>query len=198
VLLLGVAGLFGLSYSQDKSVEMLDRLDRLQTAQVHAVTAQVAFKTQIQEWKNLLLRGGNEKELAAQLARFKEREAAVQAGLKSLRQELTRLRLDASVAERLSNDHEALGAAYQIALASYRPGTPSTAFTVDASIRGIDRKLNDDIDALARSVEKTGDEELTAFREAGAARYAMLRTVTLTLGALAVLASFGLVYKTVR
>lgn len=118
VLLLGVIGLFALSQAYTKSDAALGRLEALHSAQVAAVTAQVGFKTQVQEWKNVLLRGGNAQDYATHVARFEQREADVRAGLGALQGALTRLGLDGAAAARLAAEHAALGAAMPRSAAS--------------------------------------------------------------------------------
>jgi len=198
VLLLGATGLFALSYTNTQSAAALARLDQLHAAQLAAVATQVAFKTQVQEWKNLLLRGRDAADLTAYRARFEQRAAEVQAGLDGLKKQLAVLGLDAAAAAVLRHEHAALGEAYRRALDNYRPAEAGASFAVDAAVRGIDRKLNDDIDALARTVEETAASELKAVGVAADGRYGVLRKVTLGAGALAVLAAFSLVFQVRR
>ena len=198
VLLLGATGLFALSYTNTKSAAALARIDSLHTAQLAAVEAQVSFKTQVQEWKNVLLRGRQTADFKTYRDRFEQRAAEVQADLAAAEKQLVALGVDATAASRLRTDHAALLAAYRQALAGYQPDNPAAPFAVDATIRGIDRKLNDDIDALARAVEQTSATELKAVGVDAAARYAALRQATLVVGALAVLAAFWLVFQANR
>lgn len=198
VLLLGVTGLFALSYTNAKSVAALERLGRFHAAQTAAVQSQISFKTQVQEWKNLLLRGTHPKDYALYLAGFEQREADVRTNLASLQSELARLELDSLSADSLLAAHIALGITYRDALAAYVPASPETAFTVDATIRGIDRQLNDDIDSLARSVQRAAENNLDAFRAASDARYATLRKVIVALATLTMLFAFWLVFQTAR
>ena len=198
VLLLGATGLFALSYTNTKSAAALARIDSLHAAQLSAVEARVSFKTQVQEWKNVLLRGRNAADYKIYLGRFEERAAEVQAGLATMEKQLAALDLDAAPASRLIADHATLLAAYRQALAGYQPDNPAAPFAVDAAIRGIDRKLNDDIDALAHTVEQSAAAELKATAAGAAGRYAALRQATLIVGALAVLAAFWLVFQANR
>lgn len=198
VLLLGVSSLAVLSYSNTKSAAALARLQSFHDAQIAAVQTQVNFKTQVQEWKNLLLRGASAQDRATYLARFEQRETDVRSGLAALQTHLAALALDPADATRLAADHATLGTAYRNALDAYRPADPASAFAVDASIRGIDRALNEAIDTLAHTVELAATAEFTAYRQAADTRYATLRKVTLIFGTLAVLAAFWLVFQAAR
>lgn len=198
VLLLGATGLFTLSTTNDRSAAALDRIAGLNIARTSAMAAQISFKTQVQEWKNILLRGSRPEDYTVYVAHFSQRETEVQAHLTALRDQLAQLGLDAAPATKLAAEHTALGAAYRRALTGYQPSAPSSAFAVDTSIRGIDRKLNDDIDALALTVATAADTELATLRTDATSRYAALRRVTLILGALAMLTAFWLVFQTLR
>ena len=198
VLLLGAAALFALSSTNEKSLTALARLDQLHAAQVAAVEARVNFKTQVQEWKNILLRGRNATDFASYRKRFQEHAVEVQTGLTAVEKQLAALGLDASGAARLITEHQTLGVTYEKALAGFRPEDATAPFAIDASIRGVDRKLNDDIDALARTVEQAAAAELKSFGETAADRYATLRKITLGIGGAAMLAAFWLVFQATR
>ncbi|HVU24678.1 MAG TPA: hypothetical protein VHE13_11195 [Opitutus sp.] len=198
VLLLSATALFALSYSHTKSAAALARIGLLRKAQVDAVEVQVNFKTQVQEWKNVLLRGHNAADYTAYWNHFEQREAAVRTGLAALQGELERLGLEAAAAGRLVEAHGALGAAYRKAIAAYQRDAPASTFAVDASIRGVDRRLNDDIDALAGIVHVAAEKELKDFYDHGEASYATLRKIVLGLASLTVLGAFGLVFQAAR
>lgn len=198
VLLLGATGLFTLGYTNTRAAAALARIDALHAAQLAAVGAQVSFKTQVQEWKNLLLRGRNAADYQTYREHFEQRAADVQSGLAAVERQLAALGLEATAATRLLADHAALLQAYRQALTGYRPADPGAPFAVDAAVRGIDRKLNDDIDALAHTVEQTAAAELKALAAGATGRYAALRRVTLGASALAVLAAFWLVFQANR
>ena len=198
VLLLGATALFALSSTNDKSIAALARLAQLHAAQVSAVEAQVSFKTQVQEWKNILLRGRNAADFESYRQRFLARAADVRTGLAAVEKQLTALGLDASKVAPLLAEHQALATTYEKALTGFRADDATAPFTIDAAIRGVDRKLNDDIDALAHTVEQAAAAELKRYGESADARYATLRKITLGIGAAAVLAAFWLVFQATR
>jgi hypothetical protein len=198
VLLLGVIGLFTLSYTNLKSAAALDRLSAFHAAEISAVKAQVSFKTQVQEWKNVLLRGRNPADYQAYFKRFEAQEAAVRANLANVEAQLARLGQPPGATASLLEEHAALGASYRAALARTPPNDPDYPFAVDRSLRGIDRKLNDEIDALAQSVDADAQVEFAGFRVAAVARYGRLRQLTLGFGGAAVLGALWLMYQAGR
>lgn len=139
-------------------------------------SAQTQFKIQVQEWKNVLLRGSNEADLIRHLKAFEVNEASVQKHLMSLSKRSGELGLpDMSLAaRRMADEHATLGETYRAALASGRTG-PWDPFSIDRRVRGIDRPLNDALDSVAAALLTETERRRTeaAAREAG--RYQTLR-----------------------
>jgi len=198
VLVLSAGGLFTLNVATRRASEALDRLERFHAAETASYEARVNFKTQVQEWKNILLRGHVPADFATYRGRFKERSADVTRELSSLPAQLTALGLDPAVAVGLLEEHKALNAKYEEALAAYHAESRDSAFAVDAAVRGLDRKLNTDIDALNHTIEQAAAAELKASATAGQERYQTLRIVNFVLSGAAVIASFWLVFLATR
>lgn len=134
-----------------------------------ARSAQVSFKIQVQEWKNILLRGKDAASFDKHLAGFDKEEKDVLgrlSKLKSLIDELgmaDRVRVNETIAE-----FQKLGPAYREALKSYDRSQPNPAAAVDSLVKGIDRAPTQMIDAIAGEVQKIAEE--TAAREMAAAK----------------------------
>jgi len=127
--------------------EILGAVDQARGAQVH-------FKTQVQEWKNILLRGKDPEAFAKYSKGFDEEEEKVKERLLATRQALTRLgagdRIDsASVVATF----EKLGPAYRAALKQYDARSSDPAGTVDKLVRGLDRAPTQAIDQLVKDIE---------------------------------------------
>jgi aminopeptidase N len=196
VLLLGATGLFALHHTHQKITAGLRELDATEQRTLLALRTRAAFKTQVQEWKNILLRGRNPEDLAAYRARFEKEETLVRDGL-------TRLaapKLPATDAKDLVAEHARLGEAYRAALAIYSasPSDPESSFKADAAVRGLDRPLAEELDALASAEEKTALDELAAMSTRAAARYEALRRITWIVASFAVLAAFWLCFRATR
>ena len=196
VLALGATGLFSLHLTNLKSAAAAARLAGLDGRRVAAVEARAAFKTQVQEWKNILLRGRSPEDFTIYRERFEREEAAVRA-------ELGRLEgLEPVVGEMgagaLLAEHARLGEAYRAALKDFAPDDPASAPRVDAAVRGIDRGLSDRLDEFARGIERLIAGETRAAADAAAARYEGLRRITWIVASLAMLASLWLVVLAAR
>ena len=194
VLLLGAAGLFTLSLTHSRAAAALERQTRLDEVRTTALETQVNFKTQVQEWKNVLLRGYKPEDYARYVASFEQREAAVQAGLASMKPQLAVLNFTDTDIDALTALHRALGADYRAALASWRRDDPAGAFAVDAAVRGRDRQLGEDIDTLATKAAKVAARELQVAAEQSASLYAALRKAVFIITTVAVLAALWLVF----
>ncbi|MBI1182342.1 MAG: hypothetical protein GC201_17510 [Alphaproteobacteria bacterium] len=114
-------------------------------------SAQTLFKIQVQEWKNVLLRGADPKDYQHHLQAFEHNEALVQHHLQSLARRAETLGMPdvAREATSLALEHEKLGALYRSALKRGRAGDWDP-FAIDRSVRGIDRHLNAELDRVAQ------------------------------------------------
>ena len=201
VLVLGATALFTLYYTNTRALAGVTRVQALDDVLIESVRARTSFKTQVQEWKNILLRGRNPADFATYRERFEKEESHVRETLLALGRDFPDLdyvaapKLDTAA---LVAEHKQLSEKYRLALASLEPSSPGSTFQVDTLARGIDRKLSDELDALAASFEKASQAELKALTLELSARYETLRRATLIIGSLAVLASLWLVFAASR
>ena len=98
--------------------------------------ANLEFKTQVQEWKNVLLRGTDSADRSKYWSQFEASESAVQATL----QEIAALDIDSAQqaeARELAQKHQTLGTAYRNSLRAFESaGMDPTAG--DQAARGIE------------------------------------------------------------
>jgi len=171
-ILLGVGAFAGLQARQlnQQLVDAVERQQKLLDAVNTARAAQVDFKIQVQEWKNILLRGKEQAEFDKHLAGFNSQEKKVRERL----EQLDGLARQLGVAERLGVQDTlqvfgALGPAYREALASYDRSHADPATVVDKRVRGIDREPTRKVDGLVAEIQKiageSSQEELAAARQ---------------------------------
>ena len=120
--------------------ELIQTVDEGRSAQSH-------FKTQVQEWKNILLRGSDAGDLARHLGAFEREGVTVQTLLNSVSRRSAQLGIK-DIPPRitqLSAEHLELQDKYRAALAN---GARQAwdPFAIDRAVRGIDRQLNADVD----------------------------------------------------
>lgn len=133
-----------------------------------ARSAQVSFKIQVQEWKNVLLRGKDPASYQKYLAGFNREEKAVRQGFENLKKTVTALKVSDRVnVDETIAEFEKLGPIYRQALLAYDAGLPDPAAVVDRKVKGIDRKPTRMIDELVERIDNIATE--TAKKEEMAA-----------------------------
>lgn len=118
-----------------------------------ARAAQVHFKKQVQEWKNVLLRGHEPGAFQAHLRAFNDEELAAQASLATLRDRMAKAGMSSEPVENVVESHRALGARYREALKAFKPEAPRSHALVDDLVRGADRGPTDEMNALVGLIE---------------------------------------------
>jgi len=120
-------------------------------------TAQNLFKTQVQEWKNILLRGNDPDQYRKYVAAFDKTEGEVRQELLSLGAAAKdpEMGLPADVVLAVIREHETMGMRYRAALqSSWRANDPLAYRAVDRAVKGMDRPMNEAMNRLADSVNE--------------------------------------------
>lgn len=183
-------GLFALDRSRADHLQAVHGLAALTEQRDNARQIEVAFKVQVQEWKNILLRGYDPALRARYHEAFTQRRADVATGLEAL--------AAAPEAHRLSLAHAALGEAYDAALASADLTTAEGMRAADAAVRGADREVQEQLDALAEALGEAHRDAALAMEERLAARYEETRhflVIVTATGLLATLILLGLIAR---
>lgn len=177
ILFLAGIGLFGLEYSHDEGHAALEESIESSVLLDEARSAQVAFKIQVQDWKNFLLRGRQPADHEKYVAQFAASEAEVDGALDALHSsELLPPALRDEVAS-IRAEHARLGVAYREAMKKFDPQRIESTFEVDAGVRGIDQKLTQRIDTVAQQILAGERERAAALRQKFERSYAMLRSI---------------------
>jgi len=192
-LLFGVLALWLTDRASSRQIADFDGILRVLNA---SRLAQVHFKSQVQEWKNLLLRGQDAADYERYLGQFHSESAQVVDQLNRAAALKRGIGLDASDVDAALAAHAALRQQYADALRGYQRGTVASVFAVDTAIRGRDRPLNTMIDAVAETMTKEVDSRTRAFAEADRRRYQILRAVFVALSVATLLLAGWLVVLT--
>jgi methyl-accepting chemotaxis protein len=154
------------------------QLDSLSRA---ALDAQVSFKVQVQEWKNVLLRGEDPVLLEKYLKSFKANAVETQKNVSRVSHEASSLGFieEAAEADLLAETHRTLTLQYETALTEAQAGdlslSPISARQIDLSLRGIDRDLETRIGVLADEIVALADQERRSLEARMQDRYQTLR-----------------------
>ncbi|HBX57522.1 methyl-accepting chemotaxis protein [Pseudomonas sp. UBA2684] len=127
-------------------------------------SANLEFKVQVQEWKNVLLRGKNPADLEKYWAQFQAQESKVQALLAQLAEQQQDADLKTQV-ERLRREHQTMGSAYRKGRDAFlAAGAEPTAG--DAAVKGIDRAASEQMTTLVKQLSQRGQEQSVAISAA--------------------------------
>jgi methyl-accepting chemotaxis protein-1 (serine sensor receptor) len=160
-----VIALYGM-HSVDRTVARSQaEIDRVTEIADHARIAQVGFKTEIQEWKNTLLRGHDPDDFATYHDALLARQKGVDEDLAALEVDAQGVGFEVDSILALRAAHTELGRAYDTALHAFVADDPLSIRTVDASVRGKDRPINDGFDALVTEVKEFADKRRSALRD---------------------------------
>lgn len=116
-----------------------------------ARSAQVSFKKQVQEWKNILLRGENPEKFDKYLKGFTKEEEDVQQKLHRLQQISSDPALQTKI-EQFLQTHKIMGEKYREGLKEYKYASTDKYKVGDKAVSGIDRKPTDDLDNIVDEV----------------------------------------------
>ena len=142
-----------------------------ESAQVHlessnivttSLNAQVHFKKQVQEWKDILLRAQEPALYGKHLRQFISEEQLTRDNINLLLPMLAQNSEAGDYARRFLSAHERLGVQYRDALKAFVPGSQSTTVQVDRAVLGIDRQPTDLLDHVVDSVQRYKEAQLTA------------------------------------
>ena len=194
-LLFGVLALWLTDRANTRQIEDFNGIVRVVDA---TRLAQVHFKTQVQEWKNLLLRGQDAADYERYLGLFHTEGARVIDQLNRAAASKKAIGLDVTDIDAALAAHAALGQQYADALRGYQRGTVASVFAVDTAVRGRDRSLNTTIDAIAEAMRNHADSRTKAFAEEATRRYQRLRAVFIGLSAATLILAGSLVVLTLR
>ncbi|MBA4509553.1 methyl-accepting chemotaxis protein [Clostridium sporogenes] len=148
-------------YSINKQIHTNINSEIIRTKSIDtARSAQVHFKKQVQEWKNLLIRGNDPNKFQKYLSGFNDEEKATHKDLLSLKDLMKQQRLDTSKVDEAIKTHEELGGKYKEALKSYDWKNSNSLHVVDTLVNGIDRAPTDNIDAIVQQIQDYSTETL--------------------------------------
>ena len=145
-------------------VEYTSTIETLNDMADSARVSQVRFKTQVQEWKNTLLRGYTKSDYDTYHAAFLARRDEVEKDLDKLAAQAHDVGFSTVSIEALKKSHSELDAAYDAALQTFVADDPLSVRAVDAAVRGRDRPVNEAFDALVADVKEFTDARRAQLR----------------------------------
>jgi methyl-accepting chemotaxis protein len=155
-----------------------------------ARSMQVDFKTQVQEWKNILLRGHEIKALETYSLGFQHAETAVQHMAETLRSTVRHPDVQAMLGE-FATAHKQMGADYAAALQAFRASQGQDPKAADLMVTGQDRPPTALIDKIVEHLQQHAVSTHTSLRAKMTRKTRLLVGVAVVLfGVLLVVAVF--------
>lgn len=140
ILITGLSAIYLMDAVQRSENTSSQRQQELLIAAFEIEEAYTQFKIQVQEWKNILLRGKNPTDFQYYLASFNQQTDEVQQHLAKAK---FAFKEDwARKFDELSNNHKRLVEAYLTAQSKTKFDDPSSIQALDNSLRGIDRPMD--------------------------------------------------------
>ncbi len=173
--LVGMIGLRSLQGSTNTLRVSLTTASSITTMVEDARDAQVQFKKQVQEWKDLLIRGHQKDDYEKHFEAFTKQETRVQGLLATLRDSLKSAGITSADVDGVMREHTALGEKYREAMKKYDPSSTSSTQAVDLLVRGIDRPMNVAMDGIVDSVQSSGGAKLAALLQGAESSYRAVR-----------------------
>jgi len=204
-LTLGAAGFWVAHRLTAQASELAETVLKIAQAGDLAREAQNDFKTQVQEWKNILVRGHDPAQMIKYKAAFDKTEKEVEADLAKLRTALKELEIPTQQIDKTLQELNALGTKYREALGTWKDKDPLAYRAVDGQLKGIDRPMNEAIKALAettfteaKKIEAREKAEMAAVVRQGAILKATILVVSLTFGIIISLAVMGRILQSLK
>ncbi len=143
--------------TRDNFVKVRDNVEVLNDVN----NAHVIFKIQVQEWKNVLIRGNDAKQYEKYSTRFAKNSDRVQELLGSAVEKAKSLGIDAGPIEDVKKEHAALKTAYLTALKTFDASDELTGKKVDKQVSGVDRPASKGMTAIALDTEQRFKDLIT-------------------------------------
>lgn len=193
MLLLAMAGGYQLSriFSQvneaaaQRSVQLLEIEESLDEAAI-------GLGRQVQEWKDMLLRVNDKALYDKHQKAFKESSVGVQYALLGAKGVMQNIGMDTAEIDRLIDEHKSLLSEYLLAYAKLKPEVKSSPNNVDMQIIGVDRKLQQDIEAVKAGISAFAKQQMYKAAETQGNRNLMIGLLGAT--SLFFMAMFGFVF----
>ncbi|MBC3862331.1 HAMP domain-containing protein [Undibacterium jejuense] len=174
MLVVGGNDWLNLKASNTRVRDAMERSLMLEHSVDAARKAQVDFKIQVQEWKDLLLRGNDSVAFEKYLSAFKTKGEETQKDLNQLAGLLDKLGLDTKQVTTARQSMQELNGKYIDAIKSYDIANQDSAHIVDRLVKGMDRAPTKQIgdivtyvlDQSERLMKETNESQLIAYQRA--------------------------------
>lgn len=153
LVVVGTVGMVSMKAADQHSQELIKGVENV-------THMQVDFKTQVQEWKNTLLRGTDPAAYSKYWERFNSYSDKMAQDFKKVEAFYVAEGLDPKPVSDLRSVYMEMITKYRAAMPQYDFSDFTSAQTVDAAVRGVDRQMVADLDALVKEIEMYAEEQV--------------------------------------
>lgn len=141
------------------------------------LSAEIHFKIQVQEWKNILLRGKSSADRDKYFSAFQEEETYVKKHLEEAQKNCLALNINTicKAIEKIHFEHQELSRVYKENLKNGSLENYEAIHKIDQNVRGIDRTLETHIDTIYESIAHIEKNQLIITKQGLENRYRILR-----------------------
>jgi methyl-accepting chemotaxis protein-1 (serine sensor receptor) len=154
-----------LDAANERASTALSRVEALALAADMARSAQVEFKTQVQEWKNILVRGSDPADFKKYQAGFEKSGAATLAELDKLKAALAGLGASTDAVGQAKSALRELNTRYHAALKTYDGANPESYKLLDQQVKGMDRAPTKQIDDIVAGIQDYAKATIATMRK---------------------------------
>jgi len=180
--IVATGGWRALNDTNEISAQAMARSVALSQAIDAARAAQVEFKIQVQEWKNILIRGNDPAALQKYSEAFVKGGEQTRAKLKQLDELLKKLELSTPLVDEAIRTQNELVSKYLDALKQYDSANPESVHIVDGLVKGLDREPTKKIDDIVAYIGKESQrltEEMAVANKAAHDKAVLAMGITL-------------------
>jgi methyl-accepting chemotaxis protein len=158
-LIIGLVGYYGVAQTGRLAHNALRQGEEHSTMLDLARESQVIFKIQVQEWKNILIRGADRAMFEKYSQAFAGEEQRTQETLAKLKKLMEERHYATAIVDQCITSHAELGPKYREALKAFDPANPASYQVVDKVVKGMDRAPTEAIDKLVTELNSRMSDE---------------------------------------
>lgn len=138
----------------------LQRTEKILAMERSLNDATIALGSQIQEWKDMLLRVNDTELYNRHRKAFTEASVGVQEALMRTKMAMKNNGMDTGEIEQLLGEHQSLGSDYVFAKSVLDPRQIESYLETDKLVIGVDRKLQHHISVVKAEIQRFSDQQL--------------------------------------
>lgn len=140
--------------------DYLQRTERILAMERSLSDATIALGSQIQQWKDMLLRVNDTELYSKHRKAFTDASVAVQEALMRTKTAMQNEGMNTGEIEQLLGEHQALVSDYMFAKVILKPQRIDSYLETDKLVIGVDRKLQQHIAAVKSEIQNFSDQQL--------------------------------------